>query len=273
MTVDWTRINAYVDGELDTAGAAEVAAAIARDPQLASRVATLSRLKASAATLQAPANIPPPAFLKVSRPSRTPFVRYAAIAASIVMMLVAVGTWLAWPWSADQIQTAQSDDDLRQALAAHRAWIGGTTTGAGGTVAGDRIQIARDAREPVRVPDLTAAQLSLAHVSPLSDRTAVGGVLLGYVGPNGCRLGLWIADAGRRGFGTELRHVSRDGTAAHIWQTGATNYAILARGMDPARLSMLVTAIAALVERDHLLDDALRAKLQMAAGQGGACVG
>ena len=270
---DWTKLNAYVDGELDADGAAEVASAIARDPQLAARVATLSKLKAATAAMPVQAANPLPAFLNATRPRRIPFGRTAVLAASVLLMLGAAVTWLVRPHLTAPIQTAQFDEDLNPAFAAHRVWIGDTKAIATGTAAGDRIQIARGSREPVRVPDLTAAQLSLAHVSPLSDRTAVGGVLLGYVGPNGCRLGLWIADAGRRGFGPEVRNVSHDGTTAHIWQTGTTNYAVLARGMDPARLSMTATTIAALVARNHQLDDGLRVKLQIAASQGGACVG
>jgi hypothetical protein len=270
---DWTKLNAYVDGELDADGAAEVASAIARDPQLAARVATLSKLKATTAAMPVQAGVPPPAVLNAMRPRRSLFVRRVAIAASVLMMFGAAGTWLAWPRPTALTQTAQYSDNLNRAFAAHRAWIGETKAIATGAVAGDRIQIAPGSRELIRVPDLTATQLSLAHVSPLSDRTTVGGVLLGYVGPNGCRLGLWIADAGRSGFGPEVRDVSHDGTIAHFWQTGATNYAVVARGMDPARLSMMATAIAALVARDHQLDDGLRAKLQIAASQGGACVG
>ena len=277
MTTDWTKLNAYVDGELDAERAAEVASAIARDPQLAARVATLSKLKATAAAIPGQAVSPPPALLNAMRTRRAPLVRRAAVAASMLLMLAVAGTWLAWSRLADPIQTVPSDDDLGHVLAAHRAWIEDSRTDAAaivaGTVAGDRILIARDTREQVRVPDLTAAQLSLAHISPPADRAAIGGVMLGYVGPNGCRLGLWIAGAGRRGFGPELRRVSRDGTTIHIWQAGVTNYAVVARGMDPARLSMLATVIAMLVARDHQLDDALRAKLQVAASQGGACVG
>lgn len=182
-------------------------------------------------------------------------------------MLGAAGTWLAWPRLNNPVETAWTDDELDNAVAAHGAWIGGAKTKA----ASDRIQIALEARELVRVPDLSTAQLSLAYVSLNAERSASGGILLGYVGPNGCRLGLWIADAGHRGFGTELRHVSRGGTGVHIWQNGTTNYAVLGRGMDPERLSALAAIVRAIVDRDHKLDDALRAELQTAAGQGTRC--
>ena len=39
--ISWELLNAYVDGELDPAMSAQVAAAAATDPSLAARVATL----------------------------------------------------------------------------------------------------------------------------------------------------------------------------------------------------------------------------------------
>ena len=41
----WETLNAYVDGELDAQSRHEVAESLARDPVLAARVATLTRLK------------------------------------------------------------------------------------------------------------------------------------------------------------------------------------------------------------------------------------
>ena len=116
MTTDWTKLNAYVDGELDAEGAAEVASAIARDPELAARVATLSKLKATAAAIPGEAVSPPPAFLNAMRTRRAPLVRRAAVAASMLLMLAVAGIWLPWSRLADPIQTVQSDDDLGMRL-------------------------------------------------------------------------------------------------------------------------------------------------------------
>lgn len=44
----WETLNAYVDGELDAQSRHEVAESLARDPVLAARVATLTRLKKGA---------------------------------------------------------------------------------------------------------------------------------------------------------------------------------------------------------------------------------
>ncbi|MFC7665261.1 anti-sigma factor family protein [Methylorubrum suomiense] len=41
----WETLNAYVDGELDAKDRRAVAETLARDPVLAARVATLTRLK------------------------------------------------------------------------------------------------------------------------------------------------------------------------------------------------------------------------------------
>ena len=58
MKTDWDKLNGYVDGELDAAGAAEVATSVARDPDIAARVATLHRLKAAASAVSDRADAP-----------------------------------------------------------------------------------------------------------------------------------------------------------------------------------------------------------------------
>lgn len=60
QAMSWERLNAYVDGELAPADAAAVASAVAQDPGLARRVATLARLKANVTGLPRQGRRPSP---------------------------------------------------------------------------------------------------------------------------------------------------------------------------------------------------------------------
>lgn len=91
--VSLDRLNAYVDDELSAEEAAEVAAAIACDPRLAERVATLSRLRAVARRL--PPEMAPPAFmLPPRRRSRAvlPVAAALALAACIGFLALLSGS-------------------------------------------------------------------------------------------------------------------------------------------------------------------------------------
>lgn len=57
MKTDWGKLNAYVDGELDATGSADVAAAIAQHPVLAAQVATLAKLKAALRESSSPVEV------------------------------------------------------------------------------------------------------------------------------------------------------------------------------------------------------------------------
>ena len=85
--ITFEMLNAYVDGELDTATAAEVARAIAEEPALAREVVALSHLRSAVAeSLEAPP-------LSVSAPPSTTG-RRTAIAASIAFVVLVAGSVL-----------------------------------------------------------------------------------------------------------------------------------------------------------------------------------
>jgi anti-sigma factor RsiW len=58
--ISWEVLNAYVDEELPPHAAAEVAAAVARDPSTAARVATLARLRSTVRALPVGEDAPSP---------------------------------------------------------------------------------------------------------------------------------------------------------------------------------------------------------------------
>jgi anti-sigma factor RsiW len=257
-TIDWETLNAYVDRELAPADAARVAAAAARDPSIAARVASLSALKAETSALPPPAVAPP---FGVSSAAKTqPRWRPIAIAASAAL-LIGAGALASLQWP------AAGADPLAETVTAERPWL----TGERAAQPASGVQVAVEAGASDGLPDLSAADLRLAYLS--ADPTADGrrGLFAGYLGPHGCRLGLWI---GRSDATSALRAVQDVGDVRiRGWATGGVAYALMSRGMDPARLDRFAAVIAEIVGREHKLGDDLRVALQDAARTGGACSG
>lgn len=256
-TVGWDEINAYVDRELDASTAASVAAAIARDPSLAARVATISKLKAESISL--PVAEGAPAIPVRSRQRRLAASwRPVAMAASIAL-LFAVGT-AAW------LLRASGADPLATTVAAERDWLSGATPEASG--AGVRIAVQTGASDSL--PDLSAAELRLAYLAadPVSDGRR--GLFAGYVGPHGCRLGLWIG----RGTGHSTPAAADvDDVRVRRWSADGASYALMSRGMDTSRLDRFAAVVADLASPGRTLDDGLRVALKEASVTGGACSG
>src|SRR3546814_7839019 len=63
-------------------------------------------------------------------------------------------------------------------------------------------------------------------------------LFVGYVGVNGCRLGLWIAPAAE-GLGADLTEHRERNLTSYTWRVENTGYAVLAAGMDERRLSAI----------------------------------
>ncbi|MCI4681012.1 hypothetical protein K9U33_20675, partial [Rhodoblastus acidophilus] len=83
----WETLNAYVDGELDPQDRRAVAETLARDPVLAARVATLTRLKQGVKQEVKAAAVPP---------RRAPIARASLGWACAAALVVLVGAgWLA----------------------------------------------------------------------------------------------------------------------------------------------------------------------------------
>src|SRR3546814_18345701 len=63
-------------------------------------------------------------------------------------------------------------------------------------------------------------------------------LFVGYVGVNGCRLGLWIAPAAE-GLGADLTEHRERNLTSYTWRVENTGYAVLAADMDERRLSAI----------------------------------
>jgi hypothetical protein len=247
--VTFEMLNAYVDGELDTAAAAEVARAVAEDQALAREVAALSRLRSAVAdSVEAPPlSVPTP-------PSARG--RGTAIAASIAFAMFIAGSVLvsnfygnsgaAWLASAWQIHTAQTRATL------HLAQYAEAVPGA-------------------YVPDLSASRLTLVHAA-VSSFTGDRRVLLaGYRGTRGCKISLLVfPSSGALG---EALSPFRDGkNEAYGWRAGPLGYLILSDGMDSGRFKLLAESVRHTSRLQAPFDDETRMALRDSRDNSAPCI-
>lgn len=252
--ISWDRLSAYVDDELSPGEAADVAAAVARDPRLAEQVATLSRLRA--VTRRLPPEAPPPALVLPRR--------RRAVAPPLAAALVLAGCigLLAWRLATP---AAAPDAGLAAAAAAHRHWIEERS----GEAPAGRIQVDLAAARSRHLPDLGASALDLAYLS-LDPTSREGGLLAGYRGPHGCRVGLWMAPHARH-WGEAPATADRYGLRIRAWSTAQADYALLSRGMDPARLDRLAGVVARLTRERQAPGEELVAALRDVPNIGRPC--
>ncbi|ADH90541.1 putative transmembrane anti-sigma factor [Ancylobacter novellus DSM 506] len=255
--ISWEVLNAYVDEELSPHAAAEVAAAVARDPATAARVATLARLRSTVRALPAGEDAPPPLLPGRARAfSRRPM----ALAASVGALLVLAGALV---WHLDAF--APKEPLLGEAIAAHRQWLSQTPPAPGG-----RIPVNLSSHQAEGLPNLSMALLQLSYISVDPAMRDGGGLLAGYRGPHGCRLGLWIGPHSGRWSATPSRS-DRDGLHIRAWSSDRADYALLSRGMDPERLDWLADIVAHMTLRGPGAEDERIAALRAIPGIGQPC--
>lgn len=253
MRIDWQRLNAYIDGELGPAEAAEVAATLARQPDLAARVASLSRLKAATGALTEDEELPP-------LPRRRRPLPLAGALAATVAALVVLALWL-WPASAPP-----SAAWLDRAVAAHNDWLAAVSTKE--AMASLPTAVAQAGTDGI--PDLSEAHLTLVYVRFLPEQGREHALQLGYVGIHGCRVSLWIS-AAVAGLNEQPAAVQAKGVEGYAWLKDDTGYAFLALGMDPERLRLLAEAVARITQQGHGVDDASRVALHHTTEVGNPC--
>lgn len=257
MTATWENLNRYVDGELDARAAALVAAEIARDPDLAGRVATLHRLKSVASTITVDVlDTPTPDFIQ-SEPTRLPYRwQFGAIAASLAVLLAtAITTTIMQYAGAPSVAP-----EISQAFAAHQAWL------AQPAVATPNVNVAR-------APDLSAAGLKLVFWQQAVVSPARENVMFGYLGPHGCKLGLWIGAAWPGLKAEPESQPSFDGIDRYAWSDKNKGYVVSAHGMDSGRLRALASVIASLVRHGQPPDDEDKIALSLTANDAKPCHG
>ena len=261
---DRETLNAYVDGELDPAQAAEVAERISRNPALAREVATLTRLK-GAASAAFDTSVFVPILTEPARPRRW---RTASAAAAAIVLLVATGLAV---WQEDR---PASPVWLNAALLQHDTMAKATAT--------DRLQpaaLAVASNFQPFIPDLAAARLQPVAAVPFlaGNGAATAGIAIHFRGTRGCKLSYFAFMLGtdETTLGEALALLdprTTQGHEGHAWRVGEIGYVLLARGMDTGRLSTLAEMIHAASRKHRPLDEAARSQLAQNRAASRPCV-
>ncbi|WP_336810067.1 anti-sigma factor [Bosea sp. MMO-172] len=255
--LSWTTLNAYVDGELEPDQAAKVAAALAHDREAAAQVATLTKLRATVKAA-APVPVAPPFVLPQARSRVARWLPWA-VAACLALLAGAASLGLG------DRQTPGSS--LSAAVAAHQLWLAQASPGEA-----PRLGVELAGADAGALPDLTLAALRLVHLSLDPAGRRGGGMLAGYVGPNGCRVGLWIAPV-EAALPLQPAVQDRDGLLVRAWRGERASYALLGRGIDPARLDGIAALVARITRDEPGIPREQVAALAEARSVGPACLG
>lgn len=226
--VTFELLNAYVDGELNAATAAEVARAVADSPLLARQVSSISRLHSALAD---GVDAPP---LSVAAPAPTGRPR-TAIAASIAFLMFVAGSALVSTYD----RTLRADL-LQHAWQLHDGWsidqkVTQTRTG---LIRADYAKIIPE----VYIPDLSAARLSLVHVAVKPFSGSRKALLAGYRGSRGCKISLTVFPA-PLSLGEEMSAIRNGKNEGYAWRTGSVGYILMSAGMDSTRFRMLAKSV------------------------------
>ena len=192
-------LNAYVDNELPADRTADVAQAIARYPDVAEQVATLSRLRSVLAqSCEAPEFTVPRA--EKPRLNRRPW-----LAAACLAFLFVCAALFIYP----AVEQRGGPSWLEAAWRLHDNW---TPPPRGFPERPDNwlVKASRQGAEfaSVYVPDLSATKLSVVFVDTEADVSGEPAVVIGYTGTRGCKLTL-IASNGLSESSAEPRLYSK----------------------------------------------------------------
>lgn len=232
----WETINAYVDGELSPEEARAIAMRAVQDPTLRARIATFSRLKKTTAEA---VRSPEPTPAGAPRSYRSAWATIAVGAALLLMLAGAL------------IVPRTSRDRMDSGAMAYRNWLAGAEPAS--LPRPGPLEIGTWQGSP---PDLKAAHLRLVLMVPGKDPNRE--LLLGYQGPHGCRVGLWIS---RSAAAAEVPHVADEDIQTVRWTIGGTDFLLLTHGMDNVRLAVLADAV------EHLIRDRDQGQVQVALSQ------
>lgn len=112
--------------------------------------------------------------------------------------------------------------------------------------------------------DKAADDLTLSHVMPASVAEQGRSILLGFRGPRGCQVSLWIGEALPDFAAVPVRQ-QIDGLSAYVWRVEHKGYALMTRDMDAQRFVTLASAVARITRERFQVDDLTRMALQQSA--------
>ena len=257
--ISWEILNAYIDGELDRTTSARVADAVARDTMTASRVATLAQLKANTVGIEISREHIPAIPSATEKNTGRSYRSYAVAAALALFVLAGIGSEFPGVHRSNSTW-------LDHAITAELQWI----ASADKTPSRGEAVVTIGATMSERALDLSDAQLKLVYVAPTSQLGRGEGSFLGYRGLHGCMVGLWVSPS-LEDLGPTPAVLDTKGILVRAWRGRNATYAILSRGMDPARIDQLAKAVARLLDPDQKLDEDLHVALRHTTRIGTAC--
>lgn len=236
-------IGAYVDGELDEADSARMAARIAEDPELARRVAAVAALKRAISGFGAEAAVVPVRLPGAPGRMRGGLWQKLTGLAAASLAGAALAAALMWPgYRQDTARTADGGavpilsgtlggfDVIEVFAALHDEWIS----------AEDAAVQAGLMAAASAWPDLTAAGLTLVRERNVLGATGI--VHAGYRGSHGCRLSLFrIAGTDQGPAQPVVRQEA--GLQLASWQNDRGRFVMLTRGMDGHRFATLAAVL------------------------------
>lgn len=248
-------LNAYVDGELAPRDVARVARAIALDSTIASRVATLTRLKSAMAVIAEDSG----GEIDLPRSVRSP--GYLAIAASVALFFAVAIAWMSGIGPFGSNENAWFEEARKE----HAAWAVNPANPNAREVEANLHLVNLDRFGlPFQTPDLTSAKLRLTYEHFYkAKRTAPNALHLGYTGRRGCKVTLWVTRA-PEGLGTRLTEVRQDKVRGFRWRVGDTAYALFATGMEEQRLNVIAKEVFESTRRMRGFDERTRTALNEA---------
>lgn len=256
-------LGAYVDGELSKYERAEVASAIAIDPDLAQQVATLSSLKAALGSTRCGLDEPFEIDLELPVKEKPRLFLVAAIAGVFVLGAL-IATLI---MNSDSLLPNQG---LRLAEEVHKNWLeqakksGTSELHQSSFVNLDNLQI------DAYVPDLSRVNLAFSGVRNISSANSKG-MHIGYQGPKGCMVSLVVLN-NAAGLSPELAYFERDGHLLYGWQVKQTVFYLLAYKMDPARLGEVARVVNRLTRERLPLDPESIIALKQARSESKPCL-
>lgn len=253
---DWETLNAYVDGELEAAEAAEIADRIAHDPVLARQAAALAGMKAA---LTEPVGTPAFDFGPLARERRYRVRRMAAAAAAVFLIVIGAALWTMQTNRAAPAWLIAAAD-AHASLAAQRP-----------NAPPQAEQIVLAAGFHPYIPVLSSAKLTLASAAPFRIDELPAGVALQYTGTRGCRVTYLAFSAEDTSLGEALSPVVHGNLSGFSWRVGAVGYALLAHGMDPERLAVIAANVHAASRRHRPFDEAARTQMAQSRAESRAC--
>ncbi len=258
---EFERLNAYVDGELDSAEAADVALAIAGNPRLAQQVAALTRLRSAVIEV---AETPAIDLLRDPAERKGPGRRM--LAAGIAFLIFLAGSILLF-----------SSDDRSTPLRWFEVTASFLENWPDKPDRPDRNALSMAGLRPagslarVYVPDLSAAKLTINHVVKRPESPMGGLTVIGYRGTRGCRVVLAVfADGGS--FPIERTLVRKKDIRAYTWRAGRWGYAIIADGMDVPRFRLIAKTVHEMTLRHQPADTETRVALGESRRRGAPCL-